>query len=1660
VADNVVIPYIMNFKGLANAEKLREALTRTVARSQQKFVDNSIKEQLRNENALYKSNQIDINRAFKESVDRRRKILSVLKDDIISRSREEIRNTEATLSRQVSLEKQYADARSKNAQNALNRDFALEEAKRAKAAQLLREDILSRSKLENSRVNTVGKSVSDANSRELLQDRERSSARNKAIADSLTQKVLEQEKASQAALATEQKIGRQYQARLDTITKLQSKTKDYLATLQKVNGATSPDVQKLQQFAAADPRTLVRGPGGGPPNKPPSGGGGSDFFNSDDDARKSVARLVTVTKAQEKFRTAVQRFGESAGLAAKRYGAFLIGTFAITRIASAFTQGTQEALVFEKAIGRLSQTIRQLGDTTEQARGRGVALGDAILTSARRTGVASNDIAAGVVEIAQAGNDQAGALKFVADQLANTQLSASFDDIKSTAEGLIAVQGQFNLQLSGTQDLLDKINQVSTAYAIESGNFFEAVKRGGSTFAGLGGTFEEFIEYLTLIRSATRETAPTLGVFFKTGLGRLSKAPQQQILREFGVGQTDENFTVIDQIRKLAESEKFQRLSDTERIRTTIALFGAQQAGRGEKLLSELGKQSKIGPGGRVTDVIGDSSGSVARDIKIVEEDVGRSIGRITQSFQSFFNVLLQDQSVRKFFKGLADGLSSLSEFVNENRGVLNFFVRLAAVVASLAVAFKGLEFLRSARGGFLGNAVAGAGEIFASSSAAGLPGSSQRGGFRNYLRNNFGGAGNRGALATAGVGAGIGAIGLASFLTDRSISQDQRFDGSRNNDRITSSGLSGATTGGIIGATLGSVVPVFGTAIGAAVGVAVGGLVGAIRENSKIIRENSNSLIAQGFKAASGTSTDSDQRLADKFAQALSAQLKDRSTLSVLASGFGGRTVSETNRDSRTFTISKLSEESANITNLLNSRVNKLSFSSQTLGSQVNFDVSVKTQLSEYLSSVFNPGGDIEIGKKISDIITDFVGGTFDSSKFRQSQLNDQLRKQISGQVLDTEAFDRLSTNIQAINVALGNAGNELTKSFNRILDSFDGFTTDFDGVTSLRTARNQSDLFARNGVSFGGLEDVASVLTKDITSLLSNPGFLRTLSDTTRDTKNLPSLENIDALQSVETALTTLLTKGGLSAAGGVDQQALTRVFSFLGSFNDSLSDSFVSLNNLAQGADGAVKKFVDDNLLGDISSKLEGYLRQEAEVFNRRIEEENRLNGAIRDIAARRAAGELEIGRSRLENGLAQRELLTNGGQNSIGGNGQFLNNAAGAIRPADSLLESLRQRISSVFSEQSLLLNLNSQDSRQSQDPIIVDELNRVTSLRLDLESQLGIQTNKLIESIGLSARAADEFANKADKARKTLQSIGEQSINGSLDRNSLNSGAGVLRSLLTNSDDNRLRDRTNSQIRGTNTVNGRPRNEGILSASSDFNVGNFTESFERLTQQSQKQVTDLLKTLGDTPIVNSRDRRGGPNQVFTATQLSDLAAGGVGARESARFLSRATGRPFNEILAELTQNIVKAQKQSDDARRDEIAGRQQLIKNQEAQNELLKGQLDNLLANTTALGSVVTALDNNSAALSKFIADLPKIFEQQAQNAANGASDLSQSMSVTLSPVDVNVNVRGLEIIETLIPKITDKVMMSLSKNLVDIYGDEPDKAAKARALAPVDPNGF
>lgn len=1394
------------------------------------------------------------------------------------------------------------------------------------------------------------------------------------------------------------RLQRDSEKELNRVLAEQLRIREFLAKrqFQKARGGNTDAINQLKAFSEADPAVLVqqrlsgRGNGRGGNRGVTTGGS-----NSPDDPEK-IRRLFLHAKALDANARAAhnagisaERFGELAGLALKRYGAFLVGTFALTQVLQGISQATAEFYNFEKAFTVLEQVL----DTSES---KFLSLQKTITTVAVTTGVSATEITKGLGTLAQAGFGNADELEKIASVLAKITLAPSFDDIPSTIEGLIAIFGQFNLKLTDTQSILDKVNKLSVDYAIESRDFFEAVKRGGATFATAGGSFEEFASLLTLLRSSTRETASTLGIFFKSGLTKFNR-PSSQALVETIIGKdAGKNLTILEQFTKLAP--KFAELSGGEQIQLSNQLVGVQQSARLIKLLQEINKESAAGK--NTANSLANATGSIDASVAIRLDDVGVSMNRIREAFGKFIIELGKTDEVKNFASSLADIAQSLAGMTKEVAAAIPY---ISALVGFLA--FKQI-------GGFAGGLISELRGVAGSATAAGVLGNqaTKSGILGLPTPSGIGRSAGKGLRSLRGAG-GLASSGIAAGGLFLAAGGGDLFTDSERKQRklqTTGFGLSG-------GAAIGSV---FGP-VGAAIGGVVGGTAGFVTAQNTARKED------EKFKR--------DKQIADRQKLALENISKvinpnkdpsfiTKNNLEV------ARRVLQNNPNA----TSKDVTEAINTDNLavINNTIRK-EFSNEIRDAVQPFkNATSQVSGSKFLSSFGSITGGVS-----SESLAPGFGDAVTAQNLSFTKSREALKKLFESIKGTTEALQQ-----QFPDVNDGQSNALITK--NNIIDQLNADVKEFFDQTlfgpgfidKIKTGligvseeilkineeyRRISNVIANISVDPSSTRSLVSgnVTNRDLVSSIVGTDVLRDLTESfIRDTTKLLANSDVNLLKELRDFGVTGLGEDGTPTEGSLTNSIiktlenpeqrklinkLTTIFP-----NQDQASVFSALSQLDENT---IRPFIEKQVgIASRDEKFGEALRNYADQLSAQATKLRELNDALDQTSSAMADLRLSSTINRSDSLLRRQDVrnIINPSSDAGSQRAALLRNITGTVGSGVNLAALGKQAVDAANVRNTLALQNDAAIQQRggigSESLVNATNQSQIAANRSLVAFDVAVK--QIQASLGYATQAVDAYGQATNELRNSLQQAGSSLIG--TNRTDFNKGTTLIRQ---------------------------------FQDAGGFDFGGAFDTFKKANPTDQKR---LLETLDQTPDAVGRIDATGKITTFkeiadeirklAGINLTDQRSGVKGNQQGVD--TSAAGR-LRQLGLD-TESALKSQLKIFTDLRDA----------EESRVKILQSQQDFLQSNTSALLAVTPSMD----ALVYQMKTLNENFTKKAD--LGGGVGPAPNLTVG-GVVDINFNVTTDQAMTAIRPMLTKAIGVEISKLGKLFESNDPDLASRIQAQA-------
>jgi len=1368
-------------------------------------------------------------------------------------------------------------------------------------------------------------------------------------------------------------------------------------------------LQQARKFTQQNPReiAMLRGAGQGAksPIESQKNPFGQQYFTN---VRNAVSELGKVKRAYENSAFSARRFGENTALAFKRYSAFVLGTFAFQKLSSLFYSGIEQTKEFDKNLTKLRQVTGGTKDDMEN-------LGRAIFASAKDTGTGINDISEGLLVFAQAGYDSVEQLKSVTKILADLPLTPSFDDVKSTAEGLVAVFGQFGLGLTDTVSILDRFNYVAKETAIESRDLIEAASKSGSAFTSAGADLNKFIELTTLLRSKTRESAAVVSTFFRTTLVKLQSNKSQDFLESI-FGSDIRNLTVIQQLDVLAD--KYAKLSSQQKNNLLSPLVDVRQLARFGKLLEEINSEAiKKGQGQTtVFDLIARSAGSVEKDAQAAGDNVATSFNRIAAAFADMIETLSRDSTIKKLVKDLADLAVGFSDVVKNGKVLIAVLAGLGAAWALPRVKEFGSGFLGSFKNRGIVNRIAMNNGISAQQAfsiledRAGSEGAlaslarRQRNplalGARYTRRFGIGALAARAglgstALSALGIGGLIAGSGALNVGGDRPSAGQNLFNG--------------ALQGAGIGAGLGSLIGPWGAAIGGLTGATIG-LMRAMEANTKAQIE----------------------KQADEFTKQINAG--DPTSFLRAIAGAGSPTVIP----GRTVFDRRLGESVTTETRTVSNPNGIANFIKASPQNADNFAKLIRAEEDKIIKNIAR-GGDQDLTKvrdqAIKNLFGKISGGTGGGDNAIRKVLADLTSQGKLGTLSDLEKrvktgrvdqrnedtsnfFDKLGFSLDRTVQSLRDFDEQLGKI--DISSQFAKVITNFTDLIKPNLTSNNRQLLDQSG--FGRIFNIRDALTQNLSKILSNKNFTDAVKNGL--SKNFASGEDTSQIATIGTFIENL----GDDATKAIAEPVLAAVQGLLGP-ESTLNDVLQFLDKIGNNAGAAADELTR---VKDVGDSVANVLRAQAEAV----------------------AAELEV-RSRLAASLLQMD--------------DAIKQASDGIRNFKDASEDRRIEGSRF----NLLSGGSGVDTQRERAAAFLRRANTssgdFTGALEFAQKQLIRDQNRAAQSSGNPTQQAFNLERKAQESASAFNRV-QQLFNQSLEDlqyriDNAASATDSLREVFTTL--------KSTVIEAGQSVRQMTKKDFAIALSDLRKFGKATggstgsaalnKGFAALGPGGLDRVTGLFSTIGDFNIKGTN---------LTGNQINDKINSSFGGPAIAAALTAFTGKNVSskDIESQLLQSF-QAQR---DASKLETQLREQMVRSLDVQKNVMIEQKKALLDQTVVLQMIA---DQGIGALNGIKNQVDKLFGDAAQKVAIVDSQMrpisapdipsmtsnrfeqmaaanKMEHSVAVEPMLVNVKVFSDGILEILGPEIQKNIEEAISSKLSEVFADEPDKASKLQSSKP------
>ncbi|HVX13055.1 MAG TPA: phage tail tape measure protein [Pirellulales bacterium] len=416
-------------------------------------------------------------------------------------------------------------------------------------------------------------------------------------------------------------------------------------------------------------------------------------------AQKASVAVRGVAKSFGSASSAASAFGNSAGSALRRFAGFSVVAGTLLAVAGGLRSGVKESIQFQHGMVRLGtitgKTTAELSGLRSHIEGLGTSLG------------VSNKELLGVTDTLTQAGLSARETQQALSTLAKTSLAPTFGDMRTSAEGAIAVMGQFRSGVGDLEKQFGSMNRVAAKFAVESNDLIEVVRKSGGVYSQAGGSLSELLALFTAVRSKTRESASSIATGLKTiftSLGdesRLRKLESLLNVRLTQGGRALDPFKQIGTLSAALKDEPTGSLLQSEVVKT---LGGVRQAGKVIPLLKEYRTAVEA------LKVAQEGENSLAEDAARAQESLLVQLERVKNEYSALFNKLVDTDTFRNTTRAIMGLATSFAHLADTLMPLLPAMQALAAIKIGGAIMRAAPSFGRRVMGHASGGLIPGSG--------------------------------------------------------------------------------------------------------------------------------------------------------------------------------------------------------------------------------------------------------------------------------------------------------------------------------------------------------------------------------------------------------------------------------------------------------------------------------------------------------------------------------------------------------------------------------------------------------------------------------------------------------------------------------------------------------------------------------------------------------------------------------------------------------------------------------------------------------------------------------------------------------------------------------------------------------------------------------------
>lgn len=259
-----------------------------------------------------------------------------------------------------------------------------------------------------------------------------------------------------------------------------------------------------------------------------------------------------------------------------------------------------------------------------------------LFSIARDTGQSFESVSEAALNLSRQGLKTAEVLQRVKDAMILSRQSGL--DATESTNALTAAINTFNREALTSTEIINKLANVDTKFAVSQRDSIEAIKRAGAAAQDAGVSFNKLVAFTAELQQTTARGGAVIGNALKSIFTRTERSTTLDALEQFNIQTRDLQGNVLSADRILQNlANTYKNLSQNERTAVSERVAGIQQINLLKALLNDLGSSYSIY--GRAVAAAGQQTNTAIDRNKLLNQTLAAQLNATKQNATEFSSV-------------------------------------------------------------------------------------------------------------------------------------------------------------------------------------------------------------------------------------------------------------------------------------------------------------------------------------------------------------------------------------------------------------------------------------------------------------------------------------------------------------------------------------------------------------------------------------------------------------------------------------------------------------------------------------------------------------------------------------------------------------------------------------------------------------------------------------------------------------------------------------------------------------------------------------------------------------------------------------------------------------------------------------------------------------